>query len=181
MVAVVPGERHLLPRRVDASGIARRGVGVVVEEEVVLQAVQGDVPDRLGGGRTSPNLLEPGLVQHEVHRLANVDVVQGRRGQVHRHVPDEVSGLDGDGALGRVRLIGPNLLIGRLRWRAGIEDQIAPTGIDGRGRVFTGASGRDLDPIDIGPAKGVGGCVPGRVAHQDDRPPGDEPRGGALL
>jgi hypothetical protein len=91
-VRVVLRLRHLRPGQPNASGVPRCSVRVVVEEQVVLQAVQSEMPRRPAGSRSPGRLDHPLLVYDQVGGLADVDVVERRLRHVHDQGPHEVTG-----------------------------------------------------------------------------------------
>ena len=167
MVGVVPGEGHLPAGGGEVPVIARARVWVVVQQQVVLQAVQDDVPDDVGRVGSAESLACCRLVYREVDGLPDVDVVEGRDRQVHRDVPKEVPGLDHDAAQRRIRAIPVDLRCRSLGVRAGVHDQVERPVIQlCRVRIQVAAQ-QELDPVRVRRAEGVGTGSPRRVADQD--------------
>jgi len=89
------------------------------------------------------------LVEDVIHRLADVDVVKGRNGEIHADRPEKVPRVDFDAAESR---IGAHLLdqprhdLGRRR---STKDDVSLAAIHHVRRIVVRQTHRDLDAIDV--------------------------------
>src|SRR6202011_6223496 len=91
VLAVVTGLCHLGAGELEATVVSGRSVWVIVDQSVVLEAVERDMSRNAARGRSPEEVQELLLVKDVADRLADVKVVERRGGQVHRQVNEEVA------------------------------------------------------------------------------------------
>ncbi len=177
-VPVVLRLGHLRLRRRDVPGGVRRGVRVVVGQQVVLERVDHDVAGDLTHGLTAAERPHARLIQGEVDRLADVDVVERWCRHVERDVPDGVRRVDVQQRLQRG--VG-RVLAQDLRRDDAVHDAVQLAGLDLVVQVVVVAADRDGEPVRVGGTQTVGRRVVARVANELDRLPRLVAREGRLL
>ena len=90
VVAVVARLSYLLHRQVQVAPVIGGPVGVVAGQGVILQTVRGDVRGDRGAQAATVAVDEGSLVDDVIHRLADMDIVEGRNREVHADIPEAV-------------------------------------------------------------------------------------------